>query len=299
MATPLSIKIRREAKQLRRKDKTIKLTEHQNKIARSLGYKSYKAILIKEKQANLQERISSAKGKNEINKGIFLYQNRNVKTIIRKDGLRALVARRNLSKGETILEDKAYLYISFNELKNVEEGFPWALTEQILTRFPHCVSDMVENGLFRESFKPKLDKQDKEILSRLSQELSLPKSYINKVYNLVCTYNIKSGLHLIDDVNKQVIIAERMSIPRGLAYANHSCQPNSIRIPALTVEDFKKMTDGLIASEDIVEGEEITWSYLHDIGNKGFKQRQKSLKQSFGFNCSCQKCFQDKVKKTR
>jgi hypothetical protein len=64
---------------------------------------------------------------------------------------------------------------------------------------------------------------------------------------------------------------------------NHACNPNAQNtwnknLDQITIHSIK----------DIEEGEEITISYLADSINS--QRRQKELKNSFGFDCTCQVC---------
>lgn len=72
--------------------------------------------------------------------------------------------------------------------------------------------------------------------------------------------------------------------------ANHSCIPNAENC-------FKNSNHvlHLVANRDIECGEEICISYLDDcLLSRSRHSRQKELRENYLFNCSCQKCDEQK-----
>jgi hypothetical protein len=285
----------REAKSLRKQDQSKKLTTIQNELAISHGYKSYKDLLNQEKKQEKDKRIQFAKSGSQHAGDHFAYANDKVEVFIRNDGLRGLRALVNFSKGDVILYESAFLWVSLsNDVHN--EGLAWALTRNIVMKLPEAVHQMEKVGKFRESFCSKLDKLDKKVLTAISNSCGQPEGYVKKVYNLVCTYNVITLMEIYDPNSHSVMIAHRMTISKGLSYANHSCEPNSERIKVDSIEMFKSMKDGLVAEKEISIGDEITWSYFDEYKSKPLKDRQKELKREYGFFCTCSLCNREKYK---
>jgi hypothetical protein len=214
------------------------------------------------------------------NSGIAIYA--------REDGRRGLKALKNFKKGQTLFIEKPFLWIGLAEDK-YNEGLAWALTRNIATKFPDKVVQMEEGYKLQETFRPNLDQSDEMSLADIAKVSKYPMKWVNKVYNLVCTYNTKTELVLV--AGSDAHIAERMTISTVLIYANHSCIPNSKRLPVTTIAEYQRNEDSLIALENITKGQEITWNYLADGLANDLKHRQKQLKESFGFDCTCNKCL--------
>ena len=144
--------------------------------------------------------------------------------------------------------------------------------------------------MLQEAFKPKLTSSDKQILAQISRESRLSKREVRKIYNLVCTYNIISSLHAL--IGDTALIGERMSIALGLAFANHSCEPNCTRLVFDSIEGYRSRAEGLRATRTIRAGEEVTWSYLITTSDS-LEDRQRTLREKFGFRCNCDRCYRE------
>ncbi|NRA22826.1 MAG: hypothetical protein HRU05_20340, partial [Oceanospirillaceae bacterium] len=138
-----------------------KLTDLQNKLARELGYNSFKHLLTQEiavEKENLRK--NAFKGKEPKDGAHIDFVNEHVAVYLREDGQRGLKALKNFDAGETLFTEKHYLYAGLSEVIE-NEGLPWTLTRNIIFKFPNAIEDMQHDGNFYPHFKPKLDSEDK------------------------------------------------------------------------------------------------------------------------------------------
>ncbi|NRA22829.1 MAG: SET domain-containing protein-lysine N-methyltransferase, partial [Oceanospirillaceae bacterium] len=84
---------------------------------------------------------------------------------------------------------------------------------------------------------------------------------VKLIYNLVCTYSYRISFQLFK--GDQLLLGERIAISFGLSYANHSCISNAERINTV-LDKFQNKYDGLVATQEIKQVEEITWNYMDD-----------------------------------
>lgn len=292
----LSSKILKEAKIIRKKDKANKLTQIQNELAQKKGFPSFKALLQEEKQKETQKRLEFAKaGCSQSSEHTYPFINNNVEVFVRADGLRGLRALRSFEIGDEIFDDKILINLNLCDAPLAKrEGMPWALTQHILVDHPKLVSYMETELKLRESYIPKLDTLDRQIIARIKLQTNLPEAYIIKLYNLVCIYNLRTeGMFHIPDIG---ILFQNQScaIALGLCYANHSCSPNAERVTS--GENFDFTSTGMYATRKIFEGDEVTWSYFGDCQSRSLKDRQKELLRDFGFHCRCKRCHQERYK---
>jgi hypothetical protein len=215
----------------------------------------------------------------EVAPGISVY--------IRKDGRRGLKAIKNFKKGQTLFIEKPFLWVGLAEDK-YSEGLAWALTRNIATKFPNTVVQMEEEGKLIGSFCPTLNENDKKSLKDIAKVSKKSMEWVIKVYNLICTYNTKTEFYSVE--GNDAVIGEKMTISAALGYANHSCNPNTARLPVTTLSEYQQNVEGLTAINNIEKGQEITWNYLDSELPSQFKSRQKKLKESFGFDCTCSEC---------
>lgn len=291
----ISNAIRKKAKSLRKQNQSKKLTSIQNELAIADGFKSFKDLLRYESRLDRDKRIRFAKSDIPDAGDHFAYVNNKVEVFIRSDGLRGVRALVNIDEGDEIFNEKAFLWvIESHSIRG--EGLAWTMTRNIVTKFPEIVQQMETIGRLRESFRPKLDEQDRGSLKSIASFCGTSESFVHKVYNLVCTYNVVNQLQLVDPVNKTFSYGCRMTISKGLAYANHSCEPNAELITFFSMKEFNRMINGLVAVKKIGIGEEIAWSYFGDYSSRRLKDRQKRLKREFGFDCNCQRCLREKYK---
>jgi hypothetical protein len=286
--TKLSSKIKKSAKTLRKeKYPSYKLTEIQNNLAREEGYNSFKHLVTQEK-VNEKENLkkNAYKGKESKGRDIIEFINKNVGVFVSNNGQRGLKALKDFNSGDILFTEEHYLYAGLSEIIN-DEGLPWTLTRNIIFKFPYTVEDMQTSGNFYPHFKPKLSSEDKMILSTISLESGKSKDEIQLIYNLVCTYSYR--IHLQHIQGSEALIGERIIISRGLSYANHSCDPNSSRIEN-GLDTFQRKYDGLIATQKIKKGEEITWSYIGSSIPKDLKDRRNQIIKILGFTCECLYC---------
>jgi len=87
------------------------------------------------------------------------------------------------------------------------------------------------------------------------------------------------------------------------AMINHSCQPNAVRVYSCSTcsnnsnssnnnssssNSFDTEVMAVHATQTIQKGEEIVWSYVPTT--RPYYDRQRRLKETFGFNCGCSRC---------
>ncbi len=284
--------ILKEAKKAHKLEPRKKLTQIQNELSIKEGYKSFLHLKSQQQAREKEERLRFAKSRSisekvplkEIHRGIAIY--------VREDGRRGITALKEFKKGQPLFVEKPFLYALFSE-DIYDEGLAWRLTRNIATKFPDAVHQLEVIGELRESFRPKLSKNDKMILADIAKISKNTVEHINKIYNLVCTYNTEVDFRYFDGF-ETVVVMKRICISAGLANANHSCIPNSTRLHIASPEDFIRNIEGLIALQDIAKGEEITWNYLGDTLPAKFTARRKILERKFDFVCTCDKCIEDK-----
>ncbi len=288
----LSSKIRKEAKNLSKKDKSRKLTQIQNHLAQIHGFKSFKALMQNEKHEETNRRLDFAKSGSSLSSDHEYPTIDDVEVFIRDDGLRGLRALRTFADGEVIFRDKTLVSVKLSDFPIAEKvGMPWILTLNILLDKPEFVSVMEDELKFRPSNTPKLDQIDKLMIEELKLKPGIPEEKILKVYNLVCTYNLRTEAVYSFPIpwSEQLCM-----IALGLSYANHSCDPNAERVTFSDEDDL--FTTGMVAKRKVLKGDEITWSYFGDCQHRALKDRQKALKKDFGFDCRCHRCFQERFK---
>jgi len=286
-----SKEILKEAKTLKKLNPTKKLSQFQNELAIREGYLSFVHLKSQEKARETEKRIKFAKSDSPSADEIIKEIHHGVAVYVREDGRRGLKALKDFKKGQALFVEKPFLWVGLSEDK-YKEGLAWKLTRNIATKFPDAIVQMEEIGKLRESFRPKLNENDKKSLEDIAKTSKNSIKFIKKTYNLVCTYNTTICAEF--RIGNDRIISYRMSISTGIAHANHSCIPNATRLPINTIEDFERNYEGLIATVDISKGQEITWNFLEDMLPRQFKSRQKELKMKFGFVCTCEKCLKDK-----
>lgn len=87
-----------------------------------------------------------------------------------------------------------------------------------------------------------------------------------------------------------------------LALANHSCRPNAILadikvdISKYGPDSFDRHHKVLIAQRDILEGEEITISYVPELDLLESLARRQQRLSRWAFKCLCQRCADDESK---
>eukprot|EP01134_Creolimax_fragrantissima_P003630 CFRG3630T1 len=89
----------------------------------------------------------------------------------------------------------------------------------------------------------------------------------------------------MSSVHKQL---GRLVVPAG-AYFNHSCRPN------LVAEFSKNNLASFVALDKIYEGQELCISYIDE--NMPRSERQFNLKESYTFDCACEKCSEPESRK--
>ena len=91
----------------------------------------------------------------------------------------------------------------------------------------------------------------------------------------------------IFNTNCMTFIDDSAALFPTMARVNHSCSPNAEFFP-----NSKQYAQDLVATGTIIEGEEITITYLHadEENSEEKKIRQWYLKRWYGFTCQCKTC---------
>ncbi|NOI15849.1 SET domain-containing protein [Vibrio hepatarius] len=291
--TKISIRLRKQAKAIRKTDSSKKLTQIQNELAVDNGYPSYKALLLQEKQDEISKRVEFATSSDLNDSHIYPTIGEGLEVYVRKDGLRGIRALSAFDIGDVVIDDKILINLGAYAARDPNrEGMPWSLTRHLIERHSDLI-DYMENVLkLRDSFKPKLNALDKEIIKEIVCEHDVSEAYVIKVYYLVTTYNLKSVARTIIPSLGFIHDQEFCLISLALCYANHSCNPNTVREGTAT-EAGEISATFLVATRKINIGDEITWSYFGECQHRTLKDRQKSLKREFGFLCNCSRCFSE------
>lgn len=288
-----SARIRKLAKVLHKQNNSRKLTDYQNKLAILEGFSSYKHLLSQE-NANIRADLARfSRLAADTRDNLIQEFSDSIGLFLRADGRRGLVALKDFKTNEVLFREKPYLWLYFGE-DELGEGLSWALTRKIAVNMPEALDEMQK--ILRESFKPKLATLDKTILADIAHVSGMHIDKVNVIYNIVCTYNIRTSIFTTHDGT--LAVGERISICRIASHVNHACDPNACRLTPKSIDMFKLNYEGMFALKDIHKGEEITWSYFRDEIPVHRKNRQNILKQEFGFECTCGRCQREKTKTT-
>lgn len=291
--TKLSNKLKKEAKSIRKADSSRKLTHIQNELAVSHGYPSYKALLLQEKQDEISKRVEFATSSELDGTHIYPTIGEGIEVYVRKDGIRGVKALSTFNIGEVVFNDKILVSLGAYSARDPNgEGMPWSLTRHLIESRPELIEYMENVLKLRDSFKPKLDALDKEIIREIASEHCLSEAYVIKVYYLVTTYNLTTTYRTIIPSLGIVHDQKFCLISLALCYANHSCNPNTER-KSTASESGEISETFLVATRKINIGDEITWSYFGECRHRKLKDRQKRLKREFGFLCHCSRCFSE------
>lgn len=214
--------------------------------------------------------------------------NSNVKIFDKGDGQRGLVALKPFNPSDTLIVEKPVLWLGLSEdLYN--EGLPWALTRKLLTELPDIFRFIKKNCTFRDNLTiPTETLSDRYTIEKISSKSGYSTGEVRKAYNLIVTYNIRNALAI--QIGQTILAMERISLFQKLSLSNHSCTPNSKQMEYDTIEKFKRNETRLVATRQIKEGDEITWSYIGPTVTRNVRERQEALYHSFGFLCTCCLC---------
>ncbi|KZY59555.1 hypothetical protein A3735_15020 [Oleiphilus sp. HI0061] len=296
----LSEQIKIEAKKLKKtthQHETLKKIRHRLSI--ESGFKrGYLELLKFEREKEREDRFAK-EGIKPSKKTIPLFPVGNgLEVFLNSDGQRGIRALNDYNIGDLLITDYPVFWAT---LKSVEEDvrMSWKLTAEILAHNRKDFEKFVnEYELRHDLHTPRYDESDRKISSFLSKRTGLENSDIRRIYNIVSTYHCISQIGLIHEETKTYAMGVRSSIIPSLCFFNHSCNPNSQRQTYRTIEEYKSMSEKLIATKEIKKGEEVTWAYS-DVLNDSLKNRRKKLKQRFGFQCSCKRCITEQQNKNR
>lgn len=291
----LSEKIKKQAKSNHRKNRSLKLTEHQKRIAISYGYASFKALLKSERNSEIEARKTFALKGNTQSKIQYPSVGKGIEIFIREDGLRGLRATRDFKASELIIIDDLLIGYNITYSPLLQQNRAWAMTELLFQPSSKgYVEAIIDRYHLRDSHQPKFGKEDDYLIEFIRERTNKKPEYIKYIYSIVVTYH--ATLTCTNYINSQ---SEFVYLSAAMMFMNHSCDANAAIAPKVKVNPTR--IDGIslsepeiIALKDIQEGEEITWNYEKKFVELNFKERRKKLKELFSFDCKCHRCYRER-----
>ena len=135
----------------------------------------------------------------------------------------------------------------------------------------------------------RLDKIPKETVPRLSRQLENVRLLLEeqgvrlkqteKEMLIIGAIHQTNGLSILDVARGTDTIGHCLAV--SAAYFNHACLPN-----CLWEFDYKGYMVAR-AEEDIMEGDELTFSYVGQL----FMEERKQMLDPYGFECRCTQCL--------
>ncbi|ASK79139.1 hypothetical protein CF386_08705 [Paraphotobacterium marinum] len=199
-----------------------------------------------------------------------------------------LIATKNIKKGDVVLVEKCNVFTILQYKDFMDPACDSCfLVRAIVTDNKNKVNFDSFNLKSNQSNSYVPSKDDMRFLKKLSKRTGKPLNKLIEIWEIVCAHHIKVILLQYNEVKKI-----RLQLSKYINKGNHSCDPNTIVKSHLnSSEDFNSKTVKLIASKDINEGDEITFSYIDEhFSNYDFNTRQQTLQSSCGFSCQCSKC---------
>jgi len=192
-----------------------------------------------------------------------------------KDKGFGMVATRDIKLGELLLEEKPIL-------DSFRCSGREALTDDELKVLQHTLNCIPEGVVSRPAFERQKAQETKFLFLRLSEEeqnsvMELCDAFVGRIsgqktaFGVITTNAVKRGENSPDRV-----------LCMKFSRFNHSCRPN---VGHMWVEPYERMT----ANRDISKGEELTTEYILLPQNR--IERQKHLKEGYGFRCNCEVCI--------
>ena len=294
----LSEEIKRKAVKLhksrRREGLSSSLTQVQHELARKEGFQNFKHLKSQEIASETAARKADALNGTSGDPNLLKTLNEDLGIFMMQNGHRGVKALRPFDKGERVLFEKPTYWFSLGQ-DTLGYGLVWGLTGHIALNFPQALNEMLNSG-FRPFFKPKLKKNDQQVLKFIASKTKLSGAEVKLLYQMIATYNLNTPYFEVHPATRKAYAGERAVICDVFSFINHSCMPNTYRPQHQSMEHFvNQIEEELIATRRIEEGEEITWSYGGDLPNE-LKNRQKSLRKAYGFWCFCTRCNAEKSK---
>ncbi|MEZ9315613.1 hypothetical protein AB4188_08880, partial [Vibrio lentus] len=186
----LSEKIKKQAKSNHRKNRSLKLTEHQNRIAISHGYASFKALLKSEKHSEIEARKTFALKGNSQSKIEYPSVGKGIDVFVREDGLRGLRATRAFKASELIIVDELLIGYNITRSPLRQQNTAWAMTGLFLQPSGRGILEtIIDRYHLRDSHQPRLDKVDNHIIDLIRKQMNQESEYIKYIYSIVTTYH--------------------------------------------------------------------------------------------------------------
>lgn len=210
------------------------------------------------------------------------------------DGRRGLVALKNFEQGEELFLDEPLVKLVIR-VTEAEVDAVMLLTEKIALEKPELLRLMTQQYRLRSTYHPKLKKSDRKALSKIARKSGLTPVSVRTIYDLVATYNTRYFFQTVSSTSRPKFY-ERIQIGLGIAYTNHSCDPNAQQIASTRgAAQESEVRNGLGALRNIAVGEEIAWSYFsfRDVIPSTSDGRRRLLREKFDFTCTCEKCLDD------
>ena len=224
-----------------------------------------------------------------------------------------VVAQRDFKQGEEIGREYPFLgpVIKKQDHFNFEKNWSWDLTDLYFGQ-----KAKFETKFYGSKWSyAKWDDEDSRELKQLRRKYSVSESEVKWAHDIITTNYLK--LDLYRDYEKQIQLYSG-GMFEIFSMLNHSCDPNAKLIDEMGEENhaFKKKV--LLAKKNIQKGEEITITYMStvqttdaaipkgkaiakaivllripDLSNQPKTERQRLLKEHYGFDCVCNYCNKD------
>lgn len=194
-------------------------------------------------------------------------------------GCRGYVAARDLQPGTQVLVEQVYVPWP-SDVETSDPEFFVATMESVLSRpdyqdimqhlghlFPERLEDLPEDLLAagREKYGPQVD----ELCQNFSELALTHDQVLQNVFAMQCNA-FDSGVFLYN------------------AMFNHDCNPNCVKFTPEDAGPEGGVSEVRVA-RPIRKGEQLTISYLYPR-EQSRENRQKNLREQFGFDCDCELC---------
>jgi len=192
-----------------------------------------------------------------------------------KDKGFGMVATRDIKLGELLLTEKPILD-SFHSSGKA------ALTNDEEKVLQHSIKHIPEGVVSSSRLARNKAQEVKSSFMRLSEEerrsiMELSDAYVGRISEQKTPY----GVITTNAVTRGANSPDRVLCMKFCRF-NHSCRPN---VGHMWLDPYERMW----ANRNISKGEELTTEYILLAQNR--KERQKYLKEGYGFRCTCEACM--------
>lgn len=209
---------------------------------------------------------------------------------ISDSGNLGLFASKTFKAGTVVLEEAPIVVLA----KSAESTI--TVPASVDEKYHDTFRSMVQAGLSWIQQQPKDEKAILELYFPSNESANVYEKDVLKVANEAIKYLQNKSSSEEENwvtIGKIMLVwscnaFEGGRIYRKISRVNHCCNPNAIIQPA-------GETQRLVAAADIVQGDEITISYLGTMLYADTQTRNERLKQAKFFECSCDRCSTDDV----